>query len=157
MESRLTNWSCCRKIACWLNIYLLENNSWKGVVNEALNNVDWWPQSGPLIFWQGDNNIRQDVVLRGLPGGECARRRKNKKRAVVTMVVKLAINCDALPRLFKECYLRACDNLWRQKGGNCWLQNPTLQRKLELDEKEKFSRLCNLSLTTTKFHEHTSG
>jgi hypothetical protein len=69
MESRLTNWSCCRKIACWLNIYLLENNSRKGVVNEALNNVDWWPQSGPLFFWQGDNNIRQDVVLRGLPGG----------------------------------------------------------------------------------------
>jgi len=98
----------------------LENNSWKGVVNEALNNVDWWPQSGPFFFWQGDNNIRQDVVLRGLPGeGGCARRRKNKKRAVVTMVVKLAINCGALPRFFKECYLRACDNLWRQKGANC--------------------------------------
>jgi hypothetical protein len=57
----------------------LENNSWKGVVNEALNNVDWWPQSGPLSFWQGDNNIRQDVELRGLGGGRGMCKAKEKQ------------------------------------------------------------------------------
>jgi hypothetical protein len=57
----------------------LENNSWKGVVNEALNNVDWWPQSGPLSFWQGDNNLRQDVVLRRLGGGRMCKAKEKQE------------------------------------------------------------------------------